>query len=676
MAYIGGKWVTVGERKGLGSMINVVSKERAVASISERGVLAIPLEMNWGADDSVKVFSAEDWTKNSLYTFGYNISDPEVRNIREMFLGGANELVVARLNGKGEKATNSICTAKYPGIRGNDLEVSIEADPDSGIVENELSKISVRFTASGNTATATYSNVPSNYELVASMVKDGAEVKSIIQTVEGNKVTFTIPGDVEAGDYEIKACVKTGQVTSLISTGSISVEIDPETHRTVALSKGTEKSGTAVETASATFEFGTNTITVQFSNVPVGYKPTVRVKGQVGILGFIPGRLEDKESDNGNKHVITYSPDAPANGEMTVEAVLTKDKVQVINSCTYTVAIEGEDKEAQAKAKYSSAKAETFDSEIPALYIVKTFLDGAEVDRQKVKNIGLLKDNDFIIWDKTLQLSETAGLPLTGGTNSKVTNADYSEALNKLEPQVFHVLALPVKNEPLQQMFIEYTKRLRDTLGIKFVTVMPTTEEPANYHGIIQVPNILKDDTNQEGGIIYWVAGLQAGCKVQDSCGNVEYTGYYDVDVDYTQRALESMIDNGYFAFHLARGKDRKQHVKTWLDINTLTELGEGQSEDWTRNQTVRVMDQSCNDIAALFNNDYSSRIPNTDAGRAALRTDIKMYMEELEAKGAIESFDPASIVIEQYDKRIVVVEVLITPVNAMEQMYMTIFIQ
>ena len=98
--------------------------------------------------------------------------------------------------------------------------------------------------------------------------------------------------------------------------------------------------------------------------------------------------------------------------------------------------------------------------------------------------------------------------------------------------------------------------------------------------------------------------------------------------------------------------------------------------ENWTRNQTIRVIDQCCNDLAALFNNRYASRIPNTDAGRAALRTDIKMYLEELEAKKAIDTFDSSSIVIEEYDKRTVVVQVLITPINALEQMYMTIFIQ
>lgn len=717
MAYIGGKWVTVGESKGLGSKINVVSKERATAMVSERGILAIPLEMNWGADESIKVFTAQDWTRDSLYTFGYDTTAPEVRNIREMFLGGANELVIARLNGKGEKASNSICKAKYPGTRGNDLEVSVEADPDSGTIENELADISVKFTASENKVTATYSNVPDGYELVGSLVKDGVENKKAVQTVDGNQLIITIPDGAEAGEYEVKACVKSGEAVSLISTGSITVTVTPATEPVVIEKFGFVKENATLDSinpgASSAIDHDNNIFYFYFKEKPedaTNYLTVFEVDGKKyastwsntrgNLVGLGKGKSHNTDADfvfdtswkkhNGTEIDVTGKTvkvsvvkfDEPVTNAKAPTGEGTEVIAPVEIDCSAdkeggnNITVQ-EGTEASTTAKYTSATPESFDSEVPAKFIVKTFLDGVEVDKQTVKNISKLKDNDFIVWDKTLQLEENAGEPLSGGTNSEVTNADYSDALNKLEPQVFHVLGLPIRNEELQQMFIEYTKRLRDALGIKFVTVMPPTDEPANYEGVIQVPNLLEDDdVNEEGDLIYWVAGLQAGCKVQDSCGNLDYTGAYTIDVNYTQRALENMIDNGYFAFHLARGKDRQQHVRTWVDINTLTEFGDGQNEDWTRNQTIRVIDQCCNDIAALFNNDYASRVPNTDAGRAALRTDIKTYMEELEAKGAIEAFDPSSIVIEQYDKRIVVVEVLITPVNAMEQMYMTIFIQ
>ena len=678
MAYIGGKWVTVGESKGLGSKINVVSKERAIAMVSERGILAIPLEMNWGADDSIKVFTAQDWTRDSLYTFGYDTTAPEVRNIREMFLGGARELVVARLNGKGEKATNGICTAKYPGTRGNDLEISIEADPDAGTVENELSKATATFSASGNQLTVKFNNLPEGYKPKAAVVKEGKEVKGVSINEGSDNITIYITPDIGDGTFNVNAYAAQESSKILISTGEYSATVTPATKSTIKLKEGTAQDNYGETGITVSYEVTDNTVKATLTGAEE-YTITPELKQGAATLSPQTGKLTVDQQDGSITYTFLSGLAENQNYTLTIKAKKTAEEEaeQEISTYSFSTQKEGEDKEASVSGSYTSATPASLRAELPAKYIVKTFLDGAEVDKQTVKNVGRLKDNDFVIWDRSIQLEENAGVPLTGGTNSEVTQADYSDALNKLEPQVFHVLGLPIRNEELQQMFIEYTKRLRDALGIKFVTVMPPTDEPANYEGIIQVPNLLEDDdVNEEGDLIYWVAGLQAGCKVEDSCGNLDYTGAYTIDVNYTQRALENMIDNGYFAFHLARGKDRQQHVRTWVDINTLTEFGEGQNEDWTRNQTIRVIDQCCNDIAALFNNDYASRVPNTDAGRAALRTDIKTYMEELEAKGAIEAFDPSSIVIEQYDKRIVVVQVLITPVNAMEQMYMTIFIQ
>ena len=679
MAYIGGKWTTVGESKGLGAKINVVSKERAVAMVSDRGILAIPLEMNWGADDSVKVFTAEDWAKNSLNTFGYDTTAPEVEKIKEIFLGGASELVVARLNGKGDKATNGICTAKYPGTRGNDLEISIEADPDSGTVENELSKATVSFSASGSEVTVKFSNLPVGYKPKAAVVKDGKEVsKGVSVNESADSITIYITPDIGDGAFSVQAFAAQDSSKILLSTGECTATVTPATKSTIKLKEGSAQDNYGETGITVSYEVTDNTVKATLTGAEE-YTITPELKQGAATLSPQAGKLTLDQQDGSITYTFLSGLAESQNYTLTIKAKKTAEEEaeQEISTYSFSTQKEGEDKEASVTGSYSSATPAELKETLPAKYIVKTFLDGAEVDKQTVKNVGKLQDNDFVIWNRSIQLEENAGVPLTGGSNSEVTQGDYSEALNKLEPQVFHVLALPVKNEQLQQMFIEYTKRLRDELGIKFVTVMPPTEEPANYEGIIQVANVLEDEgVNQEGDLVYWVAGLQAGCKVQDSCGNLDYTGAYTVDVNYTQRGLENLIDGGYFAFHLARGEDRQQHVRTWLDINTLTDFGEGQDENWTRNQTIRVIDQCCNDLAALFNNRYASRIPNTDAGRAALRTDIKMYLEELEAKKAIDTFDSSSIVIEEYDKRTVVVQVLITPINALEQMYMTIFIQ
>lgn len=673
MAYFGGRFNYVGDHRGIGTAINISSAARGAALSSTRGVVAVPLELNWGADTTPRSITATDWKSNTQAVLGYSPDAPELWRLRELFTGGAQEVVVARLNGAGDKAKNELAVAQWPGTRGNDITISAEADPDAGDVTNEYAKVSVRFKQEANKITATVTNVPEGGTLAGAVTKDGANVPDVFVSVNDNVITYDFPATVDEGDYEAQAYIVKSNSKILVSTAKVGITISPETHREVNLTKGTETTGETVESATATITFDKSRITVSFASVPEGYTPSVRVKGQVGILGFIPGRLEDTSISGGMKHYIDYYPGAPSNGQMTVEACLTKDKIQVINKCTYTVVESGEDKAAAAVAKYNDTTPVTFSKTVPAKFEVKTFLDGREVDSQKVKNVTELRDNDYINWTRTSVLEEIAGEPLSGGTNSDVALSNYSNALDALETQVFHILCWPIINATAQSMAVEFTKRLRDQMGVHFQTVMAETEKRPNYHGVIQVTNKTEEDTFTEAKLTYWVAGLEGGCELNASCGNVEYDGDLSVSLDLTQRDLENCLDNGLFAFHQARGQDRLQHTRTFIDLNTLTEFEEGQDESWTRNQTIRVNDYICNELAALFNNKYACHYPNNEASRIELKTDIDLFLQGLQKDGAIENYNTGSLEIERVDATTVYVAFSYRPLNGMEQLYVEI---
>ena len=53
-----------------GSYINYVSAARASSALSDRGVAALPLELNWGADDTVIEVTKADLEKDSLNQTG------------------------------------------------------------------------------------------------------------------------------------------------------------------------------------------------------------------------------------------------------------------------------------------------------------------------------------------------------------------------------------------------------------------------------------------------------------------------------------------------------------------------------------------------------------------------------------------------------------------------------
>ena len=69
--------------------------------------------------------------------------------------------------------------------------------------------------------------------------------------------------------------------------------------------------------------------------------------------------------------------------------------------------------------------------------------------------------------------------------------------------------------------------------------------------------------------------------------------------------------------------------------------------------------------------------VPNDEAGRAALWSDILTINTELENIRAIDTFDEESLVVaEGNTKRAVVVTETITIIGTMEQLYMTITVE
>lgn len=128
MALGGGSFIT--QNKVLpGSYINFVSVAAATASLSDRGVCTMPLEMDWGAEGKIVTITQEDFLKNSLKFFGYAYGDDQMKGLRDLFMN-AKVLYAYRLNSGGVKASCTFATAKYPGTRGNQLKIVIQANVD------------------------------------------------------------------------------------------------------------------------------------------------------------------------------------------------------------------------------------------------------------------------------------------------------------------------------------------------------------------------------------------------------------------------------------------------------------------------------------------------------------------------------------------------------------------
>lgn len=117
-----------------GTYINFVSAARASVSLSDRGVVAMPIELDWGAEGAVITCDAADFQKEAHKLFGYDFTHEKMLLLRELFKG-AKLAHLYRTNVGGEKATathNALTVeAKCSGIRGNDIRITIRSVVDA-----------------------------------------------------------------------------------------------------------------------------------------------------------------------------------------------------------------------------------------------------------------------------------------------------------------------------------------------------------------------------------------------------------------------------------------------------------------------------------------------------------------------------------------------------------------
>lgn len=330
---------------------------------------------------------------------------------------------------------------------------------------------------------------------------------------------------------------------------------------------------------------------------------------------------------------------------------------------------------AYATAKYSGIRGNNITIVIeanvddPSKFDVTTLFDGNEVDIQTVAAATELITNDYVDFKANATLTATAGAPMTGGTNGEVTGTNYQTFLDKIESYSYNTLGCLSTEDAIKDLFAQFTKRLRDDMGVKFQTVL--YNHKADYEGVINLKNKVTDEGELESSLVYWTTGASAGCAVNKSNTNKTYDGDFTVFVDYKQSELEKAIKAGEFTFHKVGDE-----VRVLTDIDSFVSITKDKNEDFQSNQVIRVLDQIANDIAVLFNKQYIGKVQNNEAGRIAFWNDLVAYNKELERIQALENVIADDIKVQKgNDKKSVLVNNPITPVCAMEKLYMTVVV-
>lgn len=167
----GGTWLAQNKKRP-GAYINFKGVAAPATSIGNRGIVTLPLPMSWGAQIT-EVLSMDFASGKTLETLGLVVTDEDAQIYREA-LKNCYKAIIYRVDGGGVKATvtleDLVVTAKYAGIKGNNISVAV--------ITNGANFDVVTF----------YSGVEKNRQTVA----------GIADLVDNAWVDFSGTGDMEA----------------------------------------------------------------------------------------------------------------------------------------------------------------------------------------------------------------------------------------------------------------------------------------------------------------------------------------------------------------------------------------------------------------------------------------------------------------------------------------------
>lgn len=322
----------------------------------------------------------------------------------------------------------------------------------------------------------------------------------------------------------------------------------------------------------------------------------------------------------------------------------------------------------------------------PNTATVSTIFGTKLVDEQTVKfdELDKFTGNDYITAkvveegsSKPTTFTNVSGA-LTGGatTTSDNTEALLNEALENEEYAVVTTAGFE-PSSTMNKLVTEAVKRLRESEGRKVRAVIPTDESTVyNYEGISTVVNgyTLGDGTNVDAKD---ATGLFAGISASaDPATSLTYfevedaiSAYPKLDNEKTIKAL----DAGQIVFTTRPG----QRVVIEQDINSLHKFTAEKPQSFSKNRVMRTLDEIATDTENTFERTYLGKAGNNAAGRDLFKADRIAYLTGLQNRNIIQSFKNTDVTVEAgNDTDSIVVNLAVTPVDAMEKLYMTMVVR
>ena len=307
---------------------------------------------------------------------------------------------------------------------------------------------------------------------------------------------------------------------------------------------------------------------------------------------------------------------------------------------------------------------------------VYSYLNGSQVDNQKITQISDLVSNDYIDFSAAGSGSLAATTAqLEGGADEVVLVANigtaYSSMRNKLELANWQTFAVATDNATEISNFITFIENLRDDEG-RYVQAVVPNAAGADFEGIINnvCGAIVNGETFDAVDFTAIVAGMTAGANFNESNTARVINGATSIVNQLTDSQIKTGLGEGKFML----SSTASGNIKVEQDINSLHNYPSDKNYTFSKNRVIRLLDEIGTSVKKTWEDTYMGKVNNNASGRSLFRSDIIQYMMELQRLTAIQEFVPDDVVVEKgTDIDAVLVTIGVMPVDSMEKLYMTV---
>lgn len=270
-----------------------------------------------------------------------------------------------------------------------------------------------------------------------------------------------------------------------------------------------------------------------------------------------------------------------------------------------------------------------------------------------------------------------ANVSLAGGSNG--TNKVVDDMNDYLENEFYAVATTAGWDESsnIHKLLVEEIKLLRENVGIKVRAVVPNVSGVAyNYEGVSTVLNgyVLNDGTTITPNIATArFAGMSASATPDQALTYAQLDDAVEAKPKLNNDKTIEALSAGQIVFTTRAG----QRVVVEQDINSLTKFTSEKSKDFSKNRIVRTIDEICINTTQTFETSFLGKVSNNEAGISIFKANRIGYLTDLQNQNMIRDFENSDLTLSQGDEKdAVLMDLYVTPVDAMEKLYVNLIVR